>query len=216
MASKYEAPGFKADAFNCPYCGAYAHQEWHNLGYHMKNWISLGFAGQCSRCRKHAIWYEEIMIYPISSTAPLPVENMPEDVKKDFEEARNVVSVSPRSAAALLRLALEKLAKHLKAEGKDLNERIGHLVNNGLPRKIQQALDSVRVIGNNAVHPGQIDLRDDQDTAISLFALMNIIVEVMITQEKEIEEIYEKIPESTKKAISKRDSTITPNMVEVD
>ena len=59
----------------------------------------------------------------------------------------------------------------------------------GLPPKIQQALDIVRVIGNNAVHPGQIDLRDDRSTAMRLFELVNLIAEVMITQQKEVEKL---------------------------
>lgn len=77
-----------------------------------------------------------------------------------------------------------------------------------MPEKIQKALDSVRVIGNNAVHPGQIDLKDDTDTAISLFKLLNMIVEIMITQPKKVDEIYGKLPTSAKEAIKKRDKKI--------
>lgn len=77
----------------------------------------------------------------------------------------------------------------------------------GLPQKIQRALDGIRVIGNNAIHPGQIDLRDDKQTAITLFELLNTIVEVMITQPEEIDEIYRKLPDSTREAIQKRNKT---------
>ena len=63
----------------------------------------------------------------------------------------------------------------------------------------------VRVIGNNSVHPGQIDLRDDKATASRLFHLVNIIVEAMISATKHIEEMYEGLPEGAKKAIAKRD-----------
>jgi hypothetical protein len=38
---------------------------------------------------------------------------------------------------------------------------------------VQQSLDIVRVIGNDAVHPGQIDLTDDIETATKLFVLIN-------------------------------------------
>ncbi len=131
---------------------------------------------------------------------------MPEDVKEDYEEARLVVEVSPRSAAALLRLALQKLMKHLGESGKNLNDDIANLVKKGLPEKIQKALDAVRVIGNNAVHPGELDLRDDKETALALFDLLNMIVEVMITQPKKVNEIYDKLPKGAKEAIEKRDS----------
>jgi hypothetical protein len=65
----------------------------------------------------------------------------------------------------------------------------------------------VRVVGNSAVHPGQIDLRDDKTTATKLFGLVNVIVESQITQAKHIEEMYDNIvPETIKEQIEKRDA----------
>jgi hypothetical protein len=58
---------------------------------------------------------------------------------------------------------------------------------NGLDGRIQKALDVVRVIGNKAVHPGQIDLRDDKATASKFFALVNLIVEATITSPKHVQ-----------------------------
>ena len=82
------------------------------------------------------------------------------------------------------------------------------MVKKGLPAKVQQALDIVRVVGNNAVHPGQIDLKDDTETANSLFGLINLIVDVMVTQPKEIEKMYKSIvPDSQKDAINKRNGS---------
>lgn len=78
----------------------------------------------------------------------------------------------------------------------------------GLPAKVQQALDVVRVVGNNAVHPGQIDLNDNPDVANWLFDLINVITDVMISQPKQIDDLYESVvPESQKKAIAKRDAS---------
>ncbi len=78
----------------------------------------------------------------------------------------------------------------------------------GLPPKIQQSLDLVRVVGNNAVHPGQIDLNDSQEITNKLFGLVNIIADVMISQPKHIDELYKTVvPESQKKAIARRDGT---------
>ncbi len=208
MRIKYVAPAFKSKGFNCPFCGTYAHQEWRlvksgqGASFAEIEWLS---ASRCSRCSRMALWVSDKMLFPVSSVAPLPEEEMPEDVKNDFNEARNVVNASPRAATALLRLALQKLMVHLGEKGKNLNDDIANLVKRGLPEKMQKALDSVRVIGNNAVHPGEIDLRDDSQTAISLFDLVNMIIEVMITQPKKVEEIYGKIPDSTKKAITERD-----------
>jgi len=63
----------------------------------------------------------------------------------------------------------------------------------------------VRVIGNEAVHPGTLDLKDDVSTAGAMFRLVNMVVEVMVTRPKEVEEIYAKLPDSKKDEISKRD-----------
>ncbi len=92
-------------------------------------------------------------------------------------------------------------------EGKNINDEIGNLVQKGLDKRIQQALDVVRVVGNSAVHPGQIDLRDDKATASKLFGLVNVIVELQITQANHIEEMYDAVvPESVKAQIEKRDA----------
>jgi len=53
------------------------------------------------------------MIRPNVSNAPLPHEDMPDDVKEIYEEARQVSVFSQRAAAALLRVSLEKLTAFL-------------------------------------------------------------------------------------------------------
>lgn len=216
MPGKYVAPSFKLDGFHCPYCGTFAHQKWYLSASAHSGADYSGYdqqvgglsASVCSRCNEPALWVGKELIFPGSSVAPLPVEDMPQDVKEDFAEARNVVNASPRAAAALLRLALQKLISHLGERGEDLNDDIANLVKKGLPEKIQKALDSVRVIGNNAVHPGQIDLRDDPETTIRLFELVNMVVEVMITQPKKVDELYSGLPGSSKEQIRKRDKKI--------
>jgi hypothetical protein len=146
------------------------------------------------------------MVYPLATAAPLPNPDLPEEIRRDYEEARSIASPSPRGAAALLRLVIQKLCKHLGGNGEDLNTDIGNLVRNGLDEKIQKALDSVRVIGNEAVHPGHMDLRDDAATVGDLFGLVNLITDAMISQKKRIDEIFKKLPETKKEQIRKRDS----------
>jgi hypothetical protein len=146
------------------------------------------------------------MIYPVVGAAPIPNPDLSEDVKRDYEEARSIASLSPRGAAALLRLAIQKVCMELGEKGEDLNNDIAGLVKKGLNPKIQKALDSVRVIGNEAVHPGQMDLRDDADAASKLFGLVNLIADAMISQPKQVDKIYEGLPESKREAIEKRDA----------
>lgn len=106
----------------------------------------------------------------------------------------------------MLRLAIQKLCFELGGKGKKIDDDIGSLVRKGLSPGVQQALDAVRVIGNEAVHPGTLDLRDDSDTAGRLFDLVNIITEQMISNPKHVKELYDKLPEFKRKAIEERDA----------
>ena len=63
----------------------------------------------------------------------------------------------------------------------------------------------MRVIGNEAVHPGQLDLRDQPATATQLCSLLNVIADAMITQPKVIESLYAGLPETKLQQIEKRD-----------
>lgn len=124
---------------------------------------------------------------------------------RDYEEAGRIVSESPRGAAALLRLAIQKLCVVLGEIGEKIDDDIKSLVKKGLTPMVQQALDAVRVIGNESVHPGTLDLKGDRDTAMRLFSLVNIIAEQMVSNPKHVQELYDKLPESKRKAIEKRD-----------
>lgn len=148
----------------------------------------------------------EKILYPfLNNDAPEPNKDMPDNVLNIYNEACLVLQYSPRSSIALSRLAIEQLVEHLGAEGKTLDNKIGDLVSKGLPVTIQQMLDSVRVIGNNAVHPGQIEVEGNIDLAISLLTFINLIVDNQISQPKAIKSTYDLIPESYKKSIERRD-----------
>jgi hypothetical protein len=65
------------------------------------------------------------MIYPSEGIAPLPHPDLPDDdhhhddqIKDDYLEARAIVSQSPRGAAELLRLTVEKLVNRIVEERK--------------------------------------------------------------------------------------------------
>ncbi len=160
----------------------------------------------CDRCGELALWRSDRLVNPDTSTAPSPNSDLPADISADYEEARSILSRSPRGAAALLRLCIQKLCVHLKEPGKHLDTDIAALVKKGLPPGVQRSLDAVRVIGNNAVHPGKIDLKDNQPIATALFRLVNLIAEKMISDPKEIDAIYDIVPESAREAIEKRDN----------
>lgn len=165
---------------------------------------------QCFNCNEIGVWAISAMVWPVQNNAPAPNQDLPDDVRLDFEEAGRIVQLSPRGAAALLRLAIQKLCKELGGKGKNIDDDIAALVKAGLNVRIQQALDIVRVIGNEAVHPGTIDLRDDIQTATQLFDLVNIIAETMITQPKHIDALYKRLPPNKLAGIEARDKPRLP------
>jgi hypothetical protein len=210
QSSKYTPPERNLNGFNCPHCEAFSHQIWYLVygATNENNVIPLPelVASKCERCHNYALWIKKDMIYPADSIAPLPCDDMPANVKDDYLEARDIVNASPRGASALLRLSLQKLMPHIGEKGANLDDDIRALVGKGLPEMIQQSLDSVRVIGNNAVHPGELDLKDDIQTAKTLFDLVNLIVDYTITKPESVKAIYERIPKDAKAAIARKDN----------
>ncbi len=163
------------------------------------------YISKCYHCKKITVWIHDNIVFPPERHGVQPNQDLPDDIIKDFEEARSIVGLSPRGAAALLRLCIQKLCKHLGEKGKNINDDIASLVSKGLDPRIQKPLDIVRVIGGEAVHPGVIDLNDNRNIAIKLFGLINAIADQMITHPKTVEELYGKLPKTKKKAIEKRD-----------
>jgi Domain of unknown function (DUF4145) len=212
LTTPYTPPAFQSNGFNCPYCGAFAKQDWVNLRSKFGTsdpfyeGVSPFLLSRCSRCKKVAVWDDGVMLIPDTVTADQPHPEMPEAIKGDFEEARNVLAKSPRSAAALLRLCVQKLCKELGEYGENINQDISGLVKKGLPAEVQQSLDIVRVVGNEQVHPGQLDIRDDPALASELFALVNFIVEDRISRPKAIKAIYDRLPKSKLDGIKNRDA----------
>jgi len=207
---KYYPPEHQKKQFNCIYCGVYAAQSWRNFYYKSSSQLSysihqsLGYC-ICVHCNKWSYWYDGRMIVPSEAPVPPAHVDMPQECVADYDEARSIVAISPRAASALIRLALQKLMITLGEKGKNINDDIGCLVEKGLPDQVQQALDFCRVVGNNAVHPGEIEINDTPEIAHNLFNMMNFIIEDRISRPKHIQSLYAQLPEGARKAVEKRD-----------
>ena len=224
-------PQFNLNHFTCPICGVYAHQKWQKIlneqyypivdltGMRKDIQASVAFAkdtlisrksgslyiSRCQHCKQTSLWLNKKLIYPATSIIPLPSKDMPANVANIYSEAASIYSLSPRSSAALLRLGLQMLLRHLGENGNNINNDIGNLVKKGLPEIVQKAADTIRYMGNQAVHPGTINFKDNDDTAKTLFEIMNIIVYHMITVPKSVDNIYNTLPTSIREQIDKRD-----------
>lgn len=177
------------------------HGEW------MQNVLAEVYVSQCQNpsCGKNTLWVGTKIVFPAASNAAPPHPDMPQPIMDVYDEARQVVSASPRSAMALLRLCIEMLCSHLGQNGTNLDQAIGNLVKEGLPTGVQKLLDVIRVTGNDAVHVG--DLMDDvwARQTDRLFGAINIIVEKMISDPREITALFDDLPESKRAHIKSRD-----------
>lgn len=145
-------------------------------------------------------------MYPAKMAVDDPNEDMPEDVKKLYMESAQVLSTSPRAAAALLRLGLQILLGYVGGDGNNINDDIGKIVKLGVEPETQKALDLLRVFGNNGAHPGEIKLDEDSGLVIKMYELMNYITDRLITQKDQINELFEGLPEGIKAQIELRDN----------
>lgn len=207
--SKHFPPEYKSKQLHCPYCGVFAHHGWGPVGTYRNGFVPFEIdqnsveASICAHCSRPSFWSTGKILYPPTRIFPSANEDLDDDIKKIYEEAADIASRSPRAACALLRLAAEMLLERLVGTGK-LDASIKKLVEKGLDVKVQQMLDIVRITGNKAIHPVKIDFDDITDVG-TLFDLINLIADALITQPKRIREIYNKIPENSGKAIEERD-----------
>lgn len=221
---KYYPPQYAVGEFHCPHCGVYAQQRW---SYIYANGCPTGYlylgTGQkevfsfkenidehytmskCGHCYEYSIWFEERIIHPGIKVVEEPNDDLPKEVKADYNEAATILQDSPRAAAALLRLALQKLCKELGEKGENINADIASLVKKGLNPLVKKSLDSLRITGNNAVHPGKINFKEEPEKVRNLFNLINFIAEKMISEPRQIEKFYESLPAKEKKQVERRD-----------
>jgi hypothetical protein len=160
----------------------------------------------CGHCGERMLWVGNRIVWPRVGAVEPPNPDLSEQVKRNYLEASAILDISPRGAAGLLRVCIEELCGDLEAKGEKLDHKIADLVARGLPVQVQQALDVVRVIGNEAVHPGQMDLRDDRVTAASLFQWVNYIAERMISEPNRLKEAFDSLPPNKLKGIEDRNA----------
>lgn len=218
MAKIYVQPSKELVKYTCPHCNTLSQMEkgthrFPDDQYYVNSSNGVRSARyrnditihRCQCCGKKIIWIDNNYIYP--DIVPEEANSdMPESVKQLYNEAALIANKSPRAACALLRLAIDRLCNELGEKDSSIDKNIGALVKRGLSPEVQQALDIVRVVGNKAVHPGQIVFDvDNVETATVLMSLLNMIVTRMITEPQKIGSLFESLPESVKKSIEKRD-----------
>lgn len=206
-------------AFTCPHCRAHAQQDWASAGFQDKDGYSVPGpslqASTCYSCREHAVWLVEDsrpfsgpttgrLIHPVTDvSAPAPNADLDPAVQELYAEAAAVANLSPRSASALLRVALESLLQsHYNSEQR-LNDLIGRAAADGLPKAAQQAMDYVRFTGNASAHELHSD--DTPQTVEVLFGLVNLAAQYLLSMPKQTADLFATLPPEKQDQVAKRD-----------
>lgn len=211
-------PRFLATPFACPHCRQFARQTWGQvLGTYIPNTLGATssfdvtedqiWLSKCDACQEKLIWKCREMVWPHVSVAPEASADFPDGLRADYEEARQIHNCSPRASAAILRLCLQKLCVHLGASGDNINNDIQHLYDEfGLGRRVRDSMDILRVVGNNAVHPGEINLDDNREISIGLFRIINFVIDKAISEPAHVDSIFAQLPENAREAIERREA----------
>jgi Domain of unknown function (DUF4145) len=82
----------------------------------------------CFNCNEMCLWVYDQLVWPRRAGGPEPKLLAPPNVRCECEETSQTLEASPRGAAALLRLAIEKLCKELGVSGESLKDDIALFV----------------------------------------------------------------------------------------
>lgn len=117
---------------------------------------------------------------PQSLAKPLP-EYIPQAIRKDYEEACSIVSLSPKASATLARRCLQGMIRDFwEVSGKrNLFEEI-NAIEHKVDSSVWKAIDAVRTIGNIGAHMEKdinIIIEVEKDEADLLIQLIELLLE---------------------------------------
>ncbi|MFL2063118.1 DUF4145 domain-containing protein [Latilactobacillus sakei] len=153
------------------------------------------------------ITFQKVVDPESAINVPTPNPDICDDAKELYLEAAKVITYSPRSATALLRVTLETmLNKDLNLTG-SIYKMIGTLYSAGIPEQLEIGLHFARIAGNAADHPkpGMIQLNgiDGQKTALELFNIINFLADDQISRKKRLLSLSDSFSQSDLDSIEK-------------
>lgn len=103
----------------------------------------------------------ESVLFPVESR--LPLEGIPDPVKRIYEEALRCYSSSLYdSCAVMCRRCLEALTKSFQAQGRNLQDKLSDLKANGhIDSRLAEWAQSIRALGNEAAHDIDVAIAKD-------------------------------------------------------
>lgn len=165
----------------CPHCDI-AISEKHAWEYfevgptRERSWEWTGYTLECPECEELVIHIEKTkdeasivseqgdldysrrLVYPLSAYPRFVGMGVPESLKADYQEAYQVLPISPKASAALSRRVLQLILDEQGYQGRDLFQQIEGVLKDTKPEKalppgIRGAVHAIRSFGNFSAHP---------------------------------------------------------------
>lgn len=146
----------------CPHCGVVNRFEALHSSFVSKERIILVNAVNkinhqmtfccCTDCGDVVVALDNKLIHPLSSPRPSCPNEVPMEIKEDYEEACLIELYSKKAAAALARRCLQNMLHHQGIKERNLSLEIDKAMDD-LPSYLADAIDAIRTIGNFAAHP---------------------------------------------------------------
>ena len=134
-------------------------------------------------------------IYPRTSTIEwFPNDDMSEEQKQLFNEAKDIFDISPKAAGALLRCVIERILRDKFPEhSQSFLGTILSKVKNELGSELIQLCESCKLIGNDAAHSSLMIYEDESKQEVELlFELINAIAEELLSKPRKRQEMLDK------------------------
>lgn len=154
----------------CGHCLVAFHDVWvvdgiSNISSAIRSWSV--YSTTCPNCKEPTITLKQLRApskaktYPVYPHSPrrAPIgDAVHPTLKEDYEEACDVLSISPKASAALSRRVLQAILKGQGYESSNLAKQIDSVLSETspdkvLPAAIRDTIDAVRTFGNFAAHP---------------------------------------------------------------
>lgn len=219
---------FNKQTFTCPYCGRQQVFSYGNMVYN-DSFFSVGLCGKtkqsdrghirvyhicCSNdaCKKIIITglfladNKQFDILPQHYHKSYP-DYIPKQIRDDYTEAADIIELSPKAAATLLRRCLQGMIHDFwNIHEKNLNAEITRLQDRVSP-SMWKALDGVRQIGNIGAHmENDVNLIVDIDVseAKKLQGLIELLFDKWYVARRDEEELFKEISDISDKKQAER------------
>lgn len=200
---------------DCPHCGNRTgvavlfrhagHEEVYDReGESVGDFDNFYFLTECMTCSEVCLLYtwemdadpqnisKARLLYP--SGRKLSKE-VPEEIKRTYEEAKKIISISPDGFAVLMRKALEYLCQDQGVKEYNLNTMLKELADKGvIPGHLARMTKAIRLIGNIGAHAGATHINKQEAELIDDFFVA--IIEYVYVAPAKIKALEERLKKS--------------------